>query len=93
VLIFLGNVTGINTVADVELTEEQERSGFGVRMCVGDLNNDRIDDLVVTAPGYYVSQGNNGKVYVYFGGPPLKSTAAFLLKVYTFIPPKPFLPQ
>jgi hypothetical protein len=44
-------------------------------MCVGDLNNDNIDDLVVTAEFYYAQIGQNhqGKVYIYFGRSSLNS--------------------
>lgn len=73
VMIYLGNAVGIDTIPSFKLPAEQERSGFGREMCVGDLNNDQIDDLVITAPGYYVSSGNNGKVYVYFGNPKLQT--------------------
>ncbi|MCK6562426.1 FG-GAP repeat protein [candidate division KSB1 bacterium] len=79
VLIYLGDAAGIDTVAAIELTEEQERSGFGLKMCIGDLNNDGNDDLVITAPGYAVSLGNNGKVYAYFGDPNMNSTPDFTI--------------
>jgi hypothetical protein len=80
VLVYLGNTTDIDTIPAYKLPAEQAQSGFGSRMCVGDLNNDGFDDLVVTAPGYYVSLGNNnGKVYVYFGGTTLKLTPDFMM--------------
>ncbi len=65
VLVYLGTATGIDTLPRFKLPAEREGSHFGFAMCAGDLNNDRIDDLVITAPG---------KVYIYFGGALLKST-------------------
>jgi hypothetical protein len=65
ILVYLGNATGIDTLPRFKLPAEREGSHFGFAMSAGDLNNDRIDDLVITAPG---------KVYIYFGGVFLKST-------------------
>jgi hypothetical protein len=77
VLVYLGNTTGIDTIPAFKLPAEQQRSAFGSSMCVGDLNNDQIDDLVITAPTYYLDffGQNYGKVYMY-NGPLLTKTAA-----------------
>jgi len=75
VFVYLGNAAGIDTIPALKLLEEKQQTGFGFRMCAGDINNDQIDDLVITAPGYYISNGNNGKVYVYFGKPQLQTVA------------------
>lgn len=81
VLVYLGNSIGIGTIPSLKIPAEKERSQFGARMCVGDLNNDRIDDLVITAELYQkdISQGNEGKIYVYFGRTKLKSNPDFTI--------------
>ncbi len=81
VLVYLGNATGIDTIPSFKLLAEQQRSAFGRRMCVGDLNNDGTDDLVVTAPTYYLDFFGQeyGKVYVYFGGSAIKSRPDFTI--------------
>ncbi len=81
VLVYLGNVAGIDTIPALKIAAEKERSEFGARMCVGDLNNDRIDDLVITAELYQKDpfQNNEGKVYVHLGGPALRATPDFTI--------------
>jgi hypothetical protein len=56
----------ITTTADITLTgiTPGDRSGFDVS--TGDLNGDNYDDIVVGAP---YANGNQGQVYVVYGGP------------------------
>ncbi len=81
VLVYLGNPTGIDTIPSYKLSAEQQRSAFGRWMCVGDLNNDGTDDLIVTAPTYYLDffGQSYGKIYVYFGGSVLHSRPDFTI--------------
>ncbi len=82
VAIYLGHASGIDANPLVLIPAELEWSGFGAGMCVGDLNQDNIDDLVITASAFYKDfRGQNyGKVYGYFGGESLaKSAPAFTI--------------
>ncbi len=81
VLVYLGRPSGIDTIPSFKLPAEQQRSAFGRWICVGDLNNDSVDDLVVTAPTYYLDFFGQeyGKVYVYFGGSTIKAKADFTI--------------
>ena len=40
-------------------------SYFGAALCVVDVNDDDLDDLLVGAPLYHGKHGDEGKVYVY----------------------------
>lgn len=81
VLVFLGNPTGIDTIPTYKLPAEQERSAFGRNMCVGDINNDGISDLIVTAENFRVKldQGEQGKVYIYYGKDSLSDQPALTI--------------
>ncbi|MCG3158771.1 MAG: hypothetical protein DKINENOH_05415 [bacterium] len=70
VSLYFGNGMGIDTAASIDLFGEQAESGFGVRLCTGDLNNDSVDDLIVSAPGYRVQATERiyGKLYGFYGG-------------------------
>jgi hypothetical protein len=52
----------------IEFIGEQKGENFGASVASGDVNRDRIDDLIVGSP-YYSSDGKtwNGKVSVFFG--------------------------
>lgn len=61
--------TDLTLRADLILTGEfDENFGFAVNR-VGDVDNDGFDDFAVGAPRYSLSGLNNGRVYVYSGGP------------------------
>lgn len=42
---------------------------FGATLCVTDLNADGFSDLLVGAPLHIGSHPDEGRVYVYLGGP------------------------
>jgi hypothetical protein len=55
---------------------------FGTFMAVGDLNDDGVDDLVVSEP-----YNSAGKVYIYLGKSPFLSTPDFMSGMPGTIPP------
>jgi hypothetical protein len=64
VIVYFGNATGLDTTRRVIIASEAPYTFFGPRKCIGDINGDGFDDLVITAPGFAQDQG---KVYVYLG--------------------------
>jgi ankyrin repeat protein len=50
------------------LTGENAKDVFSVGLACGDVNNDGFDDLVIGAPGYKAGS-EQGRVYLYYGGP------------------------
>jgi len=80
VMIYFGHATGIDTVASLKLAAEQEFSGFGTFMRRGDVNNDGIDDLIITSRfTTQMNEANRGKVYIYHGSNSLPATPAFTI--------------
>jgi len=63
-----------NELADPDLkpgrifTGENPSDGFGLGLACGDVNNDGFDDIVIGASGYKAG-ANQGRVYLYYGGP------------------------
>jgi ankyrin repeat protein len=49
-------------------TGENPNDAFGYGLACGDVNHDGFDDLIVGAPGYRAG-ANQGRVYLYYGGP------------------------
>jgi len=49
-------------------TGENPNAGFGYGLACGDVNNDGFDDLVIGVPRYK-DGSNQGRVYLYYGGP------------------------
>jgi hypothetical protein len=60
------------------LTGERADSYFGYSIAYADVNNDKITDLIVSAP-YYNLSGVTGRVYVYYGGASIPSTASAII--------------
>jgi hypothetical protein len=76
VYIFFGG-SQMDAAADVVLEAEGALHQFGWSVaCAGDLNKDTYDDLVVGA-SYYgsLADAQRGRLYVYFGGNPMDTTA------------------
>jgi hypothetical protein len=70
--VFFGG-SSMNNTADVTMTGEATNNYFGYSVSgAGDANSDGYDDVIVGAYGY---SANNGRAYVYFGGPSMDNTA------------------
>ena len=52
---------------NIKLHKEGDQVGsyFGASVLAGDFNSDGYDDLLVGAPTYNSSRGDEGRVYVY----------------------------
>lgn len=62
----LKNISGDYLILDGDAAEEV----FGYSITTGDLNNDGVPDLIVSAPlGTYNRMSRSGKVYIFFGKP------------------------
>jgi len=69
VYVYWGNeLAGPNPKPGRILTGENPRNYFGVGLACGDVNNDGFDDLVIGAHGYKAG-ANQGRAYLYYGGP------------------------
>ncbi len=69
--VFYGGV-GADSIPDDVLDGRFERSDFGARMAIGDVNGDGVADAIVAATDNF---GANGHVYVYDLSSPLESRA------------------
>ncbi len=72
--VFLGGPGGVmsgdSSTAAATLEGDQQESLFGWTVAgAGDVNADGFDDVVVGAPGYDVTAGEQGKSFVFLGGP------------------------
>lgn len=66
----------MDTTADVTITGETAGDLFGTSLATGDFNGDGNADLMVSAPWYNNgATADAGKVYVYYGGSSVDSTA------------------
>lgn len=76
VLVYWGTATGIDTLSPLKIFSEERLTYFGMSKCAGDINGDRIDDLVVSAPNFGLSQG---KIYIYLGGKNFSPTPSYVI--------------
>jgi len=53
---------------------------FGARCAsAGDVNKDGFNDIVVAAPQFYIHDATYGRIYVYFGGADMSTTASVIM--------------
>ncbi|MCX6811486.1 MAG: FG-GAP-like repeat-containing protein [Candidatus Berkelbacteria bacterium] len=92
--IFLGgpSLSGAKTTADADAVIIGENLAssdlFSMAIATGDINNDSIDDLIVSA--YYYPDGSSageGRLYVFFGGEELLSKISASQADYAIDPP------
>lgn len=75
----------IDTTADVILTSPQSGSLFGFSVSgAGDMNGDGYDDVVVGAYSSDAATTDGGRIYIYFGGSPMDSTADVIFSGVNF---------
>ncbi len=65
VFIYWGSASGIDTLTPLKIPGENQYDGLKPG-CVGDVNNDGLIDLILTAPSYPALL-SVGKVYFFFG--------------------------
>ena len=78
VYLYFGSVSGLATTAAWMAEGDQAFANFGQQAAAtaGDVNGDGYSDLIVGAWWYDNGQTNEGRAYVFFGGPDGPSTAA-----------------
>ncbi len=76
VIIYWGTATGIDTLSPLKFLSEESYSDFGINKSSGDINGDGIDDLVVSASNFGLSQG---KIYIYLGGKNFNRTPSHVM--------------
>lgn len=68
VYVFAGNGAGLSNTPATVILNDVGVSGFGSAVAsAGDVDNDNLDDIIVGAPSYGSSIGNEGAVYAYYG--------------------------
>lgn len=68
VYVFAGNGAGLSNMPATVILNDVGVSGFGSAVAyAGDVDNDNLDDIIVGAPSYGSSTGNEGAVYAYYG--------------------------
>jgi hypothetical protein len=86
VFIYLGNSSSgnrIDTIPALRIAGTFGGSDFGSVMAVGDLNDDGVDDLVISEPSNAA-----GKVYIFLGKTPFSAIPDFVSGMPGTIPPK-----
>lgn len=80
VSVFYGNISVTNT-PQLVLGRELSDYSFGESVAGGhDINNDGYSDIVVSAFQYDATpSGNEGRVYIYYGGDPMDETADVII--------------
>ena len=70
VQVYLGSPTGLSTTPDWTVEGNQEECFFGISVSsAGDVNGDGYDDVIIGASRYDHPMANEGRAYVYHGGP------------------------
>jgi hypothetical protein len=68
--VFHGGASGLSTTADWVAEADQEDTSFGGKVAgAGDVNGDNYDDVIIGATGYDNGETNEGRAFVYHGGP------------------------
>ena len=65
-----------STVPDL-IFDGEPNSFFGTRIACGDINGDGYDDILLGAYGY---NNHRGRVYLFYGGPHIDTTADFIFE-------------
>jgi hypothetical protein len=75
--VFLGSASGLSTTPNWELEGDQSNGYYAFWVSgVGDVNNDNYDDIIVGAKRYDIEFEDEGKAWLYLGGPSGPSTTA-----------------
>jgi hypothetical protein len=69
----------MDTTPDKVFTGEGIGDHFGDGSAIGDLNGDNYDDVIVAARGYS-GGAEDGRVYIYYGGPNMDTEADLILE-------------
>ncbi|MBN2005559.1 MAG: FG-GAP repeat protein [Anaerolineae bacterium] len=68
--IYHGGASGLSTAPDWSAESNQASANFGRAVgTAGDVNGDGFADVIASAPNYDNGQTNEGRAYVYHGGP------------------------
>jgi len=80
VYVYLGGPNGLSPTPAYTLTGEIANSEYGRALAVADMTGDGVGDLIVGASGFPGDLRDQGKVYVFQGGPTtLNSTPIFTM--------------
>ena len=70
VLVYFGSRTGLSSTVDWMAESNQAGAQFGFSVsAAGDVNHDGFDDIIVGAPYYDKGQRDEGRVFLWYGGP------------------------
>ena len=82
VFIYFGSPSGLSLEPDWVQYGEHDSSGYGRCVSIkGDVNNDGYADVLVGAHSFTGARINEGKVYLYLGGPDGPTTTPYWTKV------------